>query len=58
MTNEMLLPYFLNKSLSYGSSVEVEGELMASPAKGQRLELQATDINLLGPCDNEVYTVV
>ena len=40
--------------LSYGSSVKVEGDLVPSPAKGQRLELQATDIQVHGFCDGQV----
>jgi asparaginyl-tRNA synthetase len=32
------------KRLSTGASVEIQGNLVASPAKGQRVELQATDL--------------
>jgi asparaginyl-tRNA synthetase len=38
-----------------GASVEVEGELIASPAAGQRVELSATSLRVLGPADPKVY---
>ncbi len=36
------------RHLTTGSAVEVEGELVASPAKGQRVELRANAIKVLG----------
>ena len=36
------------RHLSTGSAVEVEGELVESPAKGQRVELKATRVVVLG----------
>ena len=34
-----------------GSAVEIVGELIASPAKGQRVELRATEVKLIGRAD-------
>lgn len=39
------------KSLSTGASVEVEGVLVASPAKGQRVELKAETVVVYGEAD-------
>ena len=48
-------PFFqLFRNLSPGSSVEVEGFLVKSPKKGQNVELQATRVDVLGPCNMEV----
>ena len=38
-----------------GAAVEVRGALVASPGKGQRWEVQATDVTLLGSADSETY---
>jgi asparaginyl-tRNA synthetase len=38
-----------------GAAVEVRGALVASPGKGQRWEVQATDVTLLGAADPETY---
>lgn len=43
------------KRISTGASVEVSGTLVESPAKGQRLELQATAIAVFGEADPEIY---
>ncbi|OAB58741.1 asparagine--tRNA ligase [Phormidium willei BDU 130791] len=45
----------LLKQLNTGASVEVKGTLVDSPAKGQRLELQAQEIHLYGGVDSETY---
>jgi asparaginyl-tRNA synthetase len=45
----------LLKQLNTGSSVEVEGKLVESPAKGQRVELQAKSVIIYGDCDPETY---
>jgi asparaginyl-tRNA synthetase len=45
----------LLKQLNTGASVEVKGTLVDSPAKGQRLELQAEEIHLYGGVDSETY---
>jgi asparaginyl-tRNA synthetase len=38
-----------------GACIEVEGELSASPAAGQRVELQAKALRVLGPADPASY---
>jgi asparaginyl-tRNA synthetase len=43
------------KRLSTGASVEIQGNLVASPAKGQRVELQATTLEIFGESDPETY---
>jgi asparaginyl-tRNA synthetase len=43
------------KKLAVGSSVEVVGEVRASPAKGQATELQAQSIRIFGGADPETY---
>ena len=42
-------------TLPTGSSVRVVGTLAASPGKGQKVELQAEEIRVLGWADPEVY---
>ncbi|MFH0784598.1 MAG: asparagine--tRNA ligase [Pseudomonadota bacterium] len=41
--------------LSTGTSVVVEGEMKASPAKGQEVEVHATKITVIGRADPEKY---
>jgi asparaginyl-tRNA synthetase len=41
------------RHLTTGSAVEIEGELVASPAKGQRVELKATAVNVLGKAEGD-----
>jgi len=43
------------KQLTTGCSVRIKGELKESPAKGQDVEIQATDICIIGLADPEVY---
>lgn len=43
------------ENLSMGCSVKIQGLLVLSPAKGQKYELQATQIELIGPADPEKY---
>jgi asparaginyl-tRNA synthetase len=38
-----------------GAALEVEGELVPSPAKGQKFEFKATKVTLLGEADPEQY---
>lgn len=45
----------LIKQLNTGSSVEITGTLVESPAKGQRVELQAESVIIYGNCDPETY---
>ncbi len=43
------------KQVNTGASVEIEGVLVASPAKGQRIELKAIAMQLYGDADPETY---
>ena len=43
--------------MTAGSSVSVSGRLVASPAKGQRVEVHATAVRLLGAADPEHYPI-
>ncbi len=43
------------KHLGAGCSVAVEGEIRASPAKGQATEMQADKVSVLGAADPESY---
>jgi asparaginyl-tRNA synthetase len=45
----------LIKRINTGASVEILGQLVASPAKGQRVELQATSVEIFGEADPETY---
>ncbi|HID22398.1 MAG TPA: asparagine--tRNA ligase, partial [Planctomycetaceae bacterium] len=45
----------LIKRVSTGASVAVEGELKESPGKGQRIELHASRLAVLGPVDPQRY---
>lgn len=42
-------------SLSTGASIVATGKLVESPGKNQDLELRATEIRVLGPCDPAKY---
>ena len=51
-----LVGYAENASrISTGSALSVSGNLVASPAKGQKYELQVTSLALLGEADPESY---
>ena len=41
--------------INTGASVEVEGKLVASQGKGQRVEVQATSVQVYGESDPETY---
>ncbi|KAI7829614.1 asparaginyl-tRNA synthetase [Gamsiella multidivaricata] len=43
------------KGLVAGTSVELEGTLVKSLGKEQALELQVSDMRVIGPCDGETY---
>jgi asparaginyl-tRNA synthetase len=45
----------LMKRINTGASVAIEGQLVASPAKGQRVELQASSLEIFGEADPETY---
>ncbi len=42
-------------SLTTGASIEVRGELVPSPARGQAFEMRVSDIHLIGAADPETY---
>lgn len=42
-------------ALSTGASVRIQGHLVVSPAKGQAVELAATELTVLGTADAETY---
>ncbi|XP_063162006.1 asparaginyl-tRNA synthetase [Candoia aspera] len=44
-------PRLESRTLTFGSAVEVQGKLVKSPHKGQRVELAAENIRVVGPCD-------
>jgi asparaginyl-tRNA synthetase len=43
------------KDVTTGASISVTGELKESPGKGQRVELQAQEMKLLGTADPDTY---
>ncbi len=43
------------KQLNTGASLEVSGVLVESPAKGQRIELNASEVKVYGESDPETY---
>jgi asparaginyl-tRNA synthetase len=51
------LPNFdtLLKQISTGAAVEITGILVESPAKGQRIELKASEVTVYGQADPETY---
>ena len=47
-------PEFL-KRITFGAAISVVGELIASQGQGQKVEVVAKDIEILGDCDPEEY---
>ncbi len=45
----------LLKQISTGASIEIAGELVESPAKGQRVEVKAAQVKIYGEADPETY---
>ncbi|HEY9880135.1 MAG TPA: asparagine--tRNA ligase [Leptolyngbyaceae cyanobacterium] len=43
------------KRISTGASIEIAGNLVESPGKGQRVELQAEQVTVFGEADPETY---
>jgi asparaginyl-tRNA synthetase len=43
------------KRITTGACLSVTGELIASPAKGQAVEVKVKDLTILGDCDAEKY---
>lgn len=39
--------------ISTGAALEIEGQLVESPGKGQKFELKADSINVVGTCDSD-----
>ncbi|NWY53434.1 SYNM protein, partial [Chionis minor] len=48
-------PSLENRDLTFGSAVEVQGELVKSPHKMQNMELKAESIRVVGPCDTWAF---
>ncbi|NWI28983.1 SYNM protein, partial [Sula dactylatra] len=44
-------PSLENRDLTFGSAVEVQGNLVKSPHRMQNMELKAKTIRVVGPCD-------
>lgn len=44
-------------SLVTGAAVEIQGDLVASPAAGQKYELRAKQVKVYGGCDPEKYPI-
>ena len=55
VVDETLPDYHLVDSLSTGCSVSLEGSLVNSPGKGQKYEVQATKLDVLGLADPTTY---
>lgn len=45
----------LLKRITTGACISIEGDLIPSPAKGQAVEVKATNIQILGDCDAEKF---
>ncbi len=45
----------LSQELSTGASVSVIGKIVESPGKGQAVEMQAKEVQIIGKCDPESY---
>jgi asparaginyl-tRNA synthetase len=43
------------KDMTTGASVAIDGELQESPGKGQRIELHANSLTLIGTADPDIY---
>ncbi|XP_040819913.1 probable asparagine--tRNA ligase, mitochondrial isoform X3 [Ochotona curzoniae] len=48
---------FGSRDLAFGSSVEVHGQLVKSPAKKQNVELKAEHIEVVGNCDAKAFPI-
>ena len=55
VVDETLPDYHLVDSLSTGCSVSLEGTLVGSPGKGQKYEVQASKLDILGLADPATY---
>lgn len=50
-----MLPEETLKRITTSAALKVEGLLVPSPGKGQKVELKATHVEILGDCDPEKY---
>ncbi|XP_008564345.1 PREDICTED: probable asparagine--tRNA ligase, mitochondrial isoform X3 [Galeopterus variegatus] len=48
---------FDSRELVFGSSVEVQGQLVKSPSKRQNVELKAEKIEVIGKCDAKAFPI-
>ncbi|XP_069325267.1 asparaginyl-tRNA synthetase isoform X10 [Eulemur rufifrons] len=48
---------FDSRELAFGSSVEVQGQLIKSPSKRQNVELKAEKIEVIGNCDAKAFPI-
>lgn len=48
----------LVQNINIGSSVEVLGNIVASPAKGQKWEFKVSTIKLIGDCPSDTYPLI
>ncbi len=55
VVDSSLPAYALVKEIGTGAAVELEGALVESPGKGQKWELQATRLKIIGSADMETY---
>ena len=55
VAGETFPDHALVESLTTGCSVSVVGALVDSPGKGQKYEIHAKEIDLVGPADSETY---
>ncbi|XP_077623687.1 asparaginyl-tRNA synthetase isoform X5 [Crocuta crocuta] len=46
---------FDSRELAFGSSVEVQGQLVKSPSKKQNVEMKAEKIEIVGNCDTKAF---
>ncbi|MBK9678417.1 MAG: asparagine--tRNA ligase [Saprospiraceae bacterium] len=52
-----LLDETTQKRISVGACIKATGEVIPSMGKGQKLELKATSIEILGDCDPEIFPI-
>ncbi|XP_017749083.1 PREDICTED: probable asparagine--tRNA ligase, mitochondrial isoform X3 [Rhinopithecus bieti] len=46
-----------SRELTFGSSVEIQGQLIKSPSKRQNVELKAEKIKVIGNCDAKAFPI-
>jgi asparaginyl-tRNA synthetase len=55
VANTEVISADLLKNVTTGACIAVKGNLVASPGKGQNVEIQATGIEIYGTCDPDTY---